>query len=72
MFRRPRGATPAERLAFVLHDLFAVPFQDIAEILDRTPASALAGPAGVAGLDLGGVLGPGSRQLRRDVARSRR
>jgi RNA polymerase sigma-70 factor (ECF subfamily) len=28
------------RLAFVLHDLFAVPFEDIAEILDRTPASA--------------------------------
>jgi RNA polymerase sigma-70 factor (ECF subfamily) len=31
---------PAERLAFVLHDLFAVPFEDIAQILDRTPASA--------------------------------
>jgi RNA polymerase sigma-70 factor (ECF subfamily) len=32
--------TPAERLAFVLHDLFAVPFEDIAQILERTPASA--------------------------------
>jgi RNA polymerase sigma factor (sigma-70 family) len=32
--------TPAERLAFVLHDVFAVPFQDIAAILDRTPAAA--------------------------------
>jgi RNA polymerase sigma-70 factor, ECF subfamily len=31
---------PAERLAFVLHDLFAVPFEDIARIVDRTPASA--------------------------------
>ncbi|MFJ8696446.1 sigma-70 family RNA polymerase sigma factor [Streptomyces roseolilacinus] len=31
---------PAERLAFVLHDLFAVPFEDIAEVLDRTAASA--------------------------------
>ncbi|MFI1521421.1 sigma-70 family RNA polymerase sigma factor [Kitasatospora cineracea] len=31
---------PAERLAFVLHDLFAVPFDDIALILERTPASA--------------------------------
>jgi len=31
--------TPAERLAFVLHDLFAVPFEDIARILDRSPAS---------------------------------
>jgi RNA polymerase sigma-70 factor (ECF subfamily) len=29
--------TPAERLAFVLHDMFAVPFDDIAEIVDRTP-----------------------------------
>ena len=31
---------PAERLAFVLHDLFAVPFDDIAPILDRSPAAA--------------------------------
>jgi RNA polymerase sigma-70 factor (ECF subfamily) len=31
---------PAERLAFVLHDLFAVPFEDIARIVDRTPAAA--------------------------------
>jgi RNA polymerase sigma factor (sigma-70 family) len=30
---------PAERLAFVLHDMFAVPFGDIARILDRTPAA---------------------------------
>src|SRR5215813_2237238 len=29
--------SPAERLAFVLHDMFAVPFDDIASILDRTP-----------------------------------
>jgi RNA polymerase sigma-70 factor (ECF subfamily) len=29
--------TPAERLAFVLHDMFAVPFSEIAEILDRSP-----------------------------------
>ncbi|MFG3050877.1 sigma-70 family RNA polymerase sigma factor [Kitasatospora sp. NPDC048239] len=29
---------PAERLAFVLHDMFAVPFDEIATILDRTPA----------------------------------
>jgi RNA polymerase sigma-70 factor (ECF subfamily) len=32
--------TPAERLAFVLHDMFAVSFDEIAEILDRTPAAA--------------------------------
>src|SRR3954453_22516338 len=31
---------PAERLAFVLHDLFAVPFEDIALIVDRSPAAA--------------------------------
>jgi RNA polymerase sigma factor (sigma-70 family) len=32
--------TPAERLAFVLHDLFAVPFDEIAAILGRSPAAA--------------------------------
>ena len=31
--------TPAERLAFVLHDLFAVPFDEIAAILGRSPAA---------------------------------
>ena len=31
---------PAERLAFVLHDIFAVPFEDIALIVDRSPAAA--------------------------------
>jgi RNA polymerase sigma-70 factor (ECF subfamily) len=31
---------PAERLAFVLHDLFAVPFEDIAPIVGRSPAAA--------------------------------
>lgn len=31
---------PAERLAFVLHDTFAVPFEEIAAILGRTPAAA--------------------------------
>src|SRR4051794_33984024 len=29
--------TPAERLAFVLHDMFAVPFDEIATIVDRSP-----------------------------------
>jgi len=32
--------TPAERLAFVLHDVFAVPFDDVARVLERTPAAA--------------------------------
>ncbi len=31
--------TPAERLAFVLHDVFAVPFEEIAPIVDRTPTA---------------------------------
>ncbi|KAB2350278.1 sigma-70 family RNA polymerase sigma factor [Actinomadura rudentiformis] len=30
---------PAERLAFVLHDMFAVPFEEIAPIVERTPAA---------------------------------
>jgi RNA polymerase sigma-70 factor (ECF subfamily) len=32
--------SPAERLAFVLHDMFAVPFDQIAAIVDRNPAAA--------------------------------
>jgi RNA polymerase sigma-70 factor (ECF subfamily) len=32
--------TPAERLAFVLHDMFAVPFEEIAAIIERTPVAA--------------------------------
>ena len=31
---------PAQRLAFVLHDMFAVPFDEIASILGRSPAAA--------------------------------
>jgi RNA polymerase sigma factor (sigma-70 family) len=31
---------PAERLAFVLHDVFAVPFDEIAPIVDRSPEAA--------------------------------
>ncbi len=31
---------PSERLAFVLHDLFAVPFEDIAPIVGRSPGAA--------------------------------
>jgi len=29
--------TPAERVAFVLHDMFAVPFTEIAEMVERSP-----------------------------------
>ncbi|MED5812573.1 sigma-70 family RNA polymerase sigma factor [Mycolicibacterium sp. 050232] len=32
--------SPAQRVAFVLHDAFAVPFDDIAALLDRTPSAA--------------------------------
>jgi RNA polymerase sigma factor (sigma-70 family) len=32
--------SPAERLAFVLHDVFAVPFAEIATVLDRSEAAA--------------------------------
>jgi len=32
--------SPAERLAFVLHDIFAIPFEQIGPILDRSPAAA--------------------------------
>ena len=32
--------SPAERLAFVLHDVFAVPFDEIARVVDRSPDSA--------------------------------
>ncbi|WP_062645481.1 sigma-70 family RNA polymerase sigma factor [Streptomyces maremycinicus] len=32
--------TPGERLAFVLHDLFGVPYEEVASIVDRTPEAA--------------------------------
>jgi RNA polymerase sigma factor (sigma-70 family) len=32
--------TPAERLVFVLHDMFGLPFEEIAGLVDRTPAAA--------------------------------
>jgi RNA polymerase sigma-70 factor (ECF subfamily) len=32
--------TPAERVAFVLHDVFALPFEEIAPIVGRNPAAA--------------------------------
>ncbi|MGH3502927.1 MAG: sigma-70 family RNA polymerase sigma factor [Nocardioidaceae bacterium] len=30
---------PTERVAFVLHDIFAIPFADIAPVVDRTPST---------------------------------
>jgi RNA polymerase sigma-70 factor (ECF subfamily) len=32
--------TPSQRLAFVLHDVFGVPFEEIAPVVDRTPEAA--------------------------------
>jgi RNA polymerase sigma-70 factor (ECF subfamily) len=32
--------TPAERLAFVLHDVFALPFDEVAAVVDRSPTAA--------------------------------
>jgi RNA polymerase sigma factor (sigma-70 family) len=32
--------SPAQRVAFVLHDLFAMPFDNVAAVLDRSPAAA--------------------------------
>jgi ketosteroid isomerase-like protein len=32
--------TPAERLAFVLHDMFSVPFEEIAPVVERSPTAA--------------------------------
>ena len=63
---------PAERVAFVLHDLFAVPFDEIAPMLDRTPAATRlagaapgAGTAGGAGPGSGAAADGGRRVLRR-------
>jgi RNA polymerase sigma factor (sigma-70 family) len=54
---------PAERLAFVLHDMFAVPFDEIAPIVGRSPTAVrqlasrarrrVQGPAAVPDVDLG-------------------
>src|SRR3990167_6927701 len=35
-----QALTPAERIAFVLHDLFDLPFDQIAPIVERTPEAA--------------------------------
>ena len=54
--------TPAERLAFVMHDMFAVPFEEIAPIVGRSPEAArqlasrarrrVQGPGPLTGADL--------------------
>ena len=37
---------PAERLAFVLHDMFDLPFEEIAPMVERSPARPASSPAG--------------------------
>jgi RNA polymerase sigma factor (sigma-70 family) len=65
---------PAERLAFVLHDMFAVPFDEIAPIVRRSPAATrqLASrarrrvqEAAVPDTDLGGQREVGGRRAHR-------
>ena len=73
---------PAERVAFVLHDVFDLPFEEIAAVVDRSPAAArqlasrarrrvrAAGPAGadLVGADRSGPpAGPAGRAVQRRV-----
>jgi RNA polymerase sigma-70 factor, ECF subfamily len=55
--------TPAERVAFVLHDIFAIPFDEIGRILGRSPAAtrqlASRARARVQEGDAGGTPDPG-------------
>src|SRR5262249_53430971 len=51
---------PAERLAFVLHDVFGVPFADIATALGRSDLYPFVRPALVNGA-AGAVVAPGGR-----------
>ena len=63
---------PAERLAFVLHDVFAVPFDEIGPVIDRSPTAArqLASRARrrvQGGTPEGMTVAPPSRGRRREV-----
>ena len=53
--------TPAERLAFVLHDVFALPFDEIATVVDRSPAAARQLASRAQAADPGGQAGAGRR-----------
>ena len=65
--------SPAERLAFVLHDMFAVPFEEIARVAGRSRTRLASWPAGspasagcaVPDADLAEPAGSGRRLLRR-------
>ncbi|MGW7532832.1 sigma-70 family RNA polymerase sigma factor [Amycolatopsis sp. NPDC054798] len=56
---------PAERIAFVLHDMFAVPFEDIAQILDRSPAAVRQLASRARRRVRGGEAGPADASKRR-------
>jgi len=60
---------PAERLAFVLHDMFAVPFDEIAAIVGRSPAATRQLASRARRRVRGRRTGPGSGR-RRPAARS--
>ncbi|MEU3072742.1 sigma-70 family RNA polymerase sigma factor [Streptomyces laurentii] len=62
---------PAERLAFVLHDLFAVPFEDIAPMLERTPAAVRQLASRARRRVRGGAPGPGTGAAGTDAPRRR-
>jgi len=59
--------TPAERLAFVLHDMFGVPFEEIAGIVGRSPAATRQLASRARRRVRGGAPAPDA-----DVARQRR
>ncbi|WP_030980106.1 sigma-70 family RNA polymerase sigma factor [Streptomyces sp. NRRL S-1824] len=57
--------SPAERLAFVLHDMFAVPFDEIAPIVELTPAATRQLASGARRRVQGTVPDPGTELARR-------
>ena len=61
---------PAERLAFVLHDLFAVPFDEVARVLDRTPGAARQLASRGRRRVAGAQAGPTDRQRAEGVVRA--
>ncbi|WP_346349027.1 sigma factor-like helix-turn-helix DNA-binding protein [Rhizohabitans arisaemae] len=58
--------TPAERVAFILHDVFRYPFAEVSEIVGRTPAVRLRLPARGRRQPARGTAA-GRRQSRRSV-----
>ena len=59
--------SPAERLAFVLHDMFAVPFDEIAPMVQRTPEAARQLASRARRRVRGATPPPGDRKRQREV-----